>query len=271
MRRFVSHDHIGQSMTRPCAGLSRSTTILVLLWGMLPHGALATDPAPAAAPPPDPAPCVAAAASGDDDKIFAQCGSLIDNERTVPADRIKALIARAGVYQRKEMIDPAIGDYTTVLRLDPTLVDIYNARGALWRKKDDRPDAVRDFGTALKLDPNNAIAKANYKALAQELERIGAQMALAGQPSFGCTTASRPVEKAICASPALANLDREIAATSARVVRAATRDNPRAGRDLQHQQDDFIVRRDAAFGRPDYDLQKAMRERLDHLLALEKR
>src|SRR6202000_1387094 len=104
--------------------------------------------------------------------------------------RFRGLIAGAGADRRKEMIDPAIGDYTTALRLDPTLIDIYNARGELWREKDDRPDAVRDFGTALKLDPNNAVAKANYKALAQELERIGAQMALGGQPSLGCTTAN---------------------------------------------------------------------------------
>jgi tetratricopeptide (TPR) repeat protein len=257
-------------MMRRCAGLIRSTAIAALLWSTLPHGVLATDPAPPAESPSDSAPCVAAATSGDDDKIIAMCGALIDNEKTAAADRIKASIARAGAYQRKDMIEPAIGDYTAVLRLDPALVDIYNARGELWRKKGDRPDAVRDFGAALKLDPNNAVAKANYKSLAQELERIGAQMALAGKPSFGCTTASRPVEKAICANPALADLDREISAANARVVRATTRDNPRAGRDLQHQQDDFIVHRDAAFGRPDYDLQKAMRERLDHLNAIAK-
>lgn len=243
--------------------------IVILLWSMS-HGALATDPAPATEPPPDPVPCVAAAASGDNDRIIAVCGVLIDNEKTARADRIKALIARAGAYQRMDMIEPAIGDYTTVLGLDPTLVDVYNARGELWRNKGDRPDAVRDFGAALKLDPDNAIAKANYKSLAQELERIGAQMALVGRPSFGCTTASRPVEKAICANPALADLDREIAAANARVVRAATRENPRAGRVLQHQQDDFIVRRDAEFGRTGYHLQKTMRERLEHLNAIAK-
>ena len=49
-----------------------------------------------------------------------------------------------------------------------------------------------------------------------------------------------------------------------------TRDNPRAGRALQREQDEFIARRNAAFGRPDYDLQKAMRERLDHLLAVQR-
>jgi hypothetical protein len=55
-----------------------------------------------------------------------------------------------------------------------------------------------------------------------------------------------------------------------RVVRAATAASARAGRALQREQDDFIANRNAAFGRPDYDLQKAMRERLDHLLAVER-
>jgi tetratricopeptide (TPR) repeat protein len=242
----------------------------VLLWHVLPHSALATDPAPVTALLPDPTPCVTAVASTDDDKIVALCGALIDDEKTAPADRIKALVARGGAYQRKNMIDAAIGDYTTLLRLAPSRIDIYNARGALWRKKGNRPDAVRDFGAALKLDPNNAVAKANYKSLAQELERIGAQMALAGKPSFDCASARRPVEKAICANPALADLDREITATNARMVREAARDNPRAARELQHEQDDFAVHRDAAFGRPDYDLQKTMRERLDHLNAIAK-
>jgi hypothetical protein len=51
-------------------------------------------------------------------------------------------------------------------------------------------------------------------------------------------------------------------------VREAGSGNPGAGRALQREQDDFIARRNAAFGRPGYDLQKAMKERLDHLLAL---
>jgi len=55
-----------------------------------------------------------------------------------------------------------------------------------------------------------------------------------------------------------------------KVVRQATGDSPRAGRAMQREQDDFIARRNAAFGRPDYDLQKAMRERLDHLRAVER-
>jgi uncharacterized protein len=95
-------------------------------------------------------------------------------------------------------------------------------------------------------------------------------MAVAGKPSFNCATARRPVEKAICGNPELANLDRQINAVNTKVVRDATADSPRAGRALQQEQDTFLSQRNAAFGRPDYDLQKAMRERLDHLLAIER-
>ena len=156
-----------------------------------------------------------------------------------------------------------------MLRLDPSLADIFNARGELWRKKGDRPRALDDFGAALKLNPNHPPAKANYKSLALELERLGALMAVNNKPSFNCATAKRAVEKAICANPELANLDREINAVNSSVVqRRRRRTDPRAGRALQREQDDFIAPRNAGFGRPDYDLQKAMRERLDHLLAV---
>ena len=148
--------------------------------------------------------------------------------------------------------------------------DILNARGELWRKKGDRPKALADFGAAIKLNPDHPSARGNYKSLAQEVERLGALMAVAGKPSFNCGTARRAVEKAICANPELADLDREINAVNTKVVRQATRNGPRAGRALQREQDEFIARRNAAFGRPDYDLRKAMQERLDHLLAVER-
>jgi tetratricopeptide (TPR) repeat protein len=218
----------------------------------------------------DPAPCMAAAAATDDnDKTIRVCGALIDNEKTARADRIKVLIARAGAYDRKDMIERAISDYDTVLRIDPALADIFNARGELWRRKGDRPKALADFGAAIKLNPEHPTARGNYKSLAQELERLGALMAVHNKPSFNCATAKRAVEKSICANPELANLDREINAVNTKVVSSANRDSPRAGRALQREQDEFIARRNAAFGRPDYDLRKAMKERLDHLLSIE--
>jgi tetratricopeptide (TPR) repeat protein len=220
-------------------------------------------------PPVDPAACIAAAAANDDDKVVGDCGALVDNEKTAKADRIKALAARAAVFARKDQLDRAISDYGEALRLEPQ-ADIYNSRGELWWKRGDRPKALADFGAAIKLSPDHPAAKGNYKRLAQELERLGALMAVAGKPAFNCLTAKRPVEKAICASPELANLDRQINAVNSKVVHDAMADSPRAGRALQAQQDDFLAGRNASFGRPDYDLQKAMRERLQRLLEIER-
>ncbi|HET6839387.1 MAG TPA: hypothetical protein VFH41_06580 [Bradyrhizobium sp.] len=233
-----------------------------------PHGASAVGTEPVAEPLADPAPCLAAIAANDSDAILVGCGALIDNAKTSRDDRLKALIARAGAFAARDMIDRAIGDYDMALRLDPTLADIFNARGELWRKKGDRPRAVADFGAALKLNPQHEAARANYRSLALELERLGALLAVNGKPSFNCASARHAAEKAICANPELANLDREITATNARMVRKASEENPRTSQALQREQDEFISRRNAEFGRPGYDLQKMMVERLDHLKAL---
>lgn len=216
----------------------------------------------------DSAPCTAALNAADDDRIIASCGTLIGNDKAPKPDRVKAAIARAAAYDRRGEIDRAIGDNDIALRLDATQAEVFNTRGELLRRKGDRVHALSDFGTAVKLDPNNAVARANYKSLSLEIERIGAMMAVNNKPSFNCAMARRPVEKAICGNPELANLDREINAVNTRVVREAGAKDPRAGRAMQREQDEFLVRRNAEFGRPDFDLQKAMRDRLDHLLAL---
>jgi hypothetical protein len=51
--------------------------------------------------------------------------------------------------------------------------------------------------------------------------------------------------------------------------RAPARD-ARAARALRREQDDYLAHRNAGFGRPGFDLLKAMHERLDHLLAVER-
>lgn len=217
-------------------------------------------------PPADPAPCLAAVTANDDDKIISACGALIDNEKTTRADRLKALIARAGAFTRMEQIDRAIADDDVALQLDPSQADLFNSRGELWRKKGDRRKALLDFGAALKLNPDHPAARANYRSLSLELERIGAQMALAGRPSFNCATARRPVEKAICGNAELADLDREIFMANAKLVRAAT--SPNDAQVVQREQDEFIARRNAAFGKAGYDLKKAMQDRLARLNTL---
>ena len=211
----------------------------------------------------DLAPCLAAAAAGDDDKIMDLCSTLLGSEKTPKADRIKALMVRAGAFERKQKYGAAIDDYDTVLRLDPTLADAFNARGEVWRKKGNGPKAVADFVATLKLNPDHPAAKANHRSMAQELERLGALKAIAGKPSFDCTTAHRPVEKTICARPELADLDREVHGSYVRLIQEAR--DPREVRTFKRQQDEFIARRNALFGKPGYDLQKAMRERLQQI------
>ena len=129
----------------------------------------------------DPAPCVGAIASGIDDSVISVCDALIDNDKTQRADRLKALLARGAAYQRRSDIDRAIADYDVALRLDPKLADVFNTRGELHRSRADRPRALADFGAALKIDPQHAAARGNFKALALELEKIGADMAIKGR------------------------------------------------------------------------------------------
>ena len=241
----------------------RNVVAAALLWMAFAQGASATGVEPGKGLRIDPAPCAAAAAANDDDRTVGLCGTLIDNEKTDKADRIKALIARGAAFGRKDMIDRAIGDYSVALQLDPSLASTFNARGELWRKKGDRPKALADFGAALKLNPDHFVAKANYKSLALELERLGALKAVAGKPSFNCATARRAVEKAICANSELADLDREINAAYSRSF--GDLQNPREKRTLQREQKEFVARRNAGFGRPGYNLQQELKKRLQQL------
>ena len=154
----------------------RNLVAAFLLWIGFAHDASATGAEPSKDLRIDPGLCLAAALGRDDDRTLNVCGALIDNAKTEKPDRIKALIARAAVYERKDMTDRAIADYDSVLRLDPALADIHNARGELWRKKGDLPKAVTDFAAAIKLNPDHVAASANHRALAQEVGLgLGAQ------------------------------------------------------------------------------------------------
>src|ERR1700730_18673484 len=132
------------------SGLIRSVALASVLWAAPAYHACATGNEPVTDPQIDPAPCVAAAAADDADQIIAVCGALVDNDKA--------------------------------LRADPALSDIFNARGELGRKKGDRPRALADFGAAIKVNPQHEAARANYRSLALELERIGAQMAIKNKP-----------------------------------------------------------------------------------------
>ena len=158
--------------------MSICKVMFAALWlAAMPHAALAAPVEPTGEQI-DAAPCMAAIAAADDEKIVASCGTLIGNDKAPKPDRVKAAVARASAYDRKGEIDRAIGDDDIALRLDPTQADVFNARGELFRRKGDRVHALSDFGTAVKLDSDNAAAKANYKSLSLEIERIGAMMAV---------------------------------------------------------------------------------------------
>lgn len=233
--------------------------VLALALAMLADAAFA-GAEPGKDPQIDPAPCFAAAAANDDDKIFEFCSKVIDNEKSAKADRVKALVARAGMFARKDKYSDVIDDYDAALRLDPANADLFNARGEIWRRRGNGPKAVADFAAAMKLNPDHAVARANHRSLAQELERLGALKAVAGKPSFNCATARRPVEKAICASPDLADLDREVHGSYVRGIGEAR--DPHEVRKLKQQQDEFIARRNAQYGKSGYDLKAAMKQRL---------
>jgi len=81
-------------------------------------------------------------------------------------------------------------------------------------------------------------------------------------PSSDCATARREVEKVICADPQLGTLDRRIADTYERLLKSSS---PRSASELRRTQRDFLTTRNTAFGRPGYDLRKAMQDRLQRL------
>ena len=154
---------------RRCFMVVMASAVVASLWrAALPGGAFAAISEPTSDPKIDPAPCfTAAAVEADLDQIIASCGRVIDYEKTLVPDRLKALLARAAAYIRKQQDDRAIADYDVALKLDPSLADIFNARGELWRKKGDRRRALADFGAAIKLNPQ-------HRRRARQLQIAGA-------------------------------------------------------------------------------------------------
>jgi tetratricopeptide (TPR) repeat protein len=74
--------------------------------------------------------------------------------------------------------DAAIRDFTSAIRLEPRNVAALLARAELYRARIDRRRALADYAAVLRLDPSHDVASANHKALALEIERLGAMMPL---------------------------------------------------------------------------------------------
>ncbi|MGX7741981.1 tetratricopeptide repeat protein [Rhodopseudomonas parapalustris] len=226
--------------------------------------AFATGGEPLDDPTADPGACLAAANMPDDRRTIALCSRVIDSREAEKKERCKALLARAAAYARGGQVDRAIADYDDALQVDPKRPDALNARGELWRGKGDARKALADFAAALRLNPDHVAARANHKALALEVERAGVQKALAGKPSFDCSRARKPVDKAICADPALADLDRRIDALYRRALRDSA-GQAAALRTLKKAHSAFVATRDTGFGRPGYDLRAVLEARLRQL------
>ncbi len=175
------------------------------------------------------------------------------------------LTNQGDVYQAMKEYDRAIADYDAALKLDPRFERAYNNRGAAWRGKGDRARALQDYAEAVRLDPSDKTAADNHQAIALEIERLGSLAYQQTLPSFNCALARRPVEKAICTDPILAQLDHNMNDVYLRVIASAQADSHRAALALTAQQRDFIAHRNASFGRPGYDLRQAMEARLDKL------
>jgi uncharacterized protein len=73
------------------------------------------------------------------------------------------------------------------------------------------------------------------------------------------------VEKAICADPDLAQLDRDMNDVFLRAIAHAEATSHREALALTQQQRDFIEQRNTRFGRPGYNLRQAMEQRLASL------
>ena len=177
------------------------------------------------------------------------------------------LTNRGDAYQAMKSFDRAIADYDAAVRLDPKFQRAYNNRGAAWQRKGDRERALQDYAEAVRLNPSDAKAADNYKTVAAEVEHPNDLKDAGGLPSFNCAVARRAVEKAICADPELARLDRSMNDAFLKAIANAERDNHGAALNLTRQQREFIEKRNASYGRPGYDLRQAMAKRVDQLSA----
>ncbi len=101
--------------------------------------------------------------------------------RRDPRD-LRSAIKRADLRRTLGDSEALIGDLGAVIRLQPDNAKALFERGELYRAKGDRRRALADFGALLRIDSTHEAATAQRKALAQEIERIGATMPVTNAP-----------------------------------------------------------------------------------------
>jgi tetratricopeptide (TPR) repeat protein len=91
--------------------------------------------------------------------LIDSCSVLIDAPATSDADRVTALMVRAGGFDANSQTDRAIADLDRVIKLDANNALALRSRGELLRHSGGNLDrAVLDFNEAIRLDPNDATA-----------------------------------------------------------------------------------------------------------------
>jgi Tfp pilus assembly protein PilF len=91
-------------------------------------------------------------------------------------DDARAFFKRAELQRTRGDADAAIRDFSNAIRLEPKNVAALLARAELYQTKADRRRALADYTAVLRLDPLHEAAAAKRKALALEIERLGAMM-----------------------------------------------------------------------------------------------
>jgi tetratricopeptide (TPR) repeat protein len=102
-------------------------------------------------------------------------GNVVDRR----PDNARAFFRRAELQRARGEADAAIRDFTSAIRLEPKNVAALLARAELHRAQADRRRALADYAAVLRIDPSHEAASANHKALALEIERLGAIMPVA--------------------------------------------------------------------------------------------
>jgi tetratricopeptide (TPR) repeat protein len=100
----------------------------------------------------------------------------LDNVVERRPDNARAFFRRAELQRARGDADAAIRDFTSVIRLETKNVTALLARAELYRARTDRRRALADFAAVMRLDPSHEVASTNHKALALEIERLGAMM-----------------------------------------------------------------------------------------------
>lgn len=93
-------------------------------------------------------------------------------------DDARAFVRRAELHRTLGDADAAIRDFSAAIRLEPSNTSALFARAELYHAMTDRRRALADYAAVRRIDPSHEAAAARHKALAQEIERLGATMPL---------------------------------------------------------------------------------------------